>query len=95
MTGRNAATHGSQTVSTLTAFFMAMVFSRDKQSHAQKELDRVIGQDRLPEFADRASLPYVEALMLEVVRLYPVLPLGANIYHLNLSLIMFRASSSR
>lgn len=62
----------------MDAFFLAMVLARDKQTSAQEELDRVIGRDRLPEFADRESLPYVEAVMLEVLRLYPVLPLGTN-----------------
>jgi cytochrome P450 len=46
------------------------------QKKAQNELDTVIGTHRLPEFQDRPSLPYVEALYREVMRWKPVLPLG-------------------
>ena len=35
---------------------------------AQKELDAVVGQDRLPEFSDRTSLPYTNAILKEVLR---------------------------
>jgi hypothetical protein len=46
------------------------------QEKAQEELDRVIGRHRLPEFADRENLPYVNALLKEVLRWHPILPLG-------------------
>lgn len=64
------------TVSLIAAFFMCMVMNPDKQTTAQEELDRVVGHGRLPENNDRDSLPYVTAVLLEVIRLYPVLPLG-------------------
>ena len=51
-----------------------MALNPEAQHKAQLELDRVIGSERLPEFADRSSLPYVEALMREVMRLHPVIP---------------------
>ena len=35
---------------------------------AQKELDAVVGQDRLPEFSDRPLLPYTNAILKEVLR---------------------------
>jgi hypothetical protein len=41
----------------------------DIQAKAQKEIDEVIGSERLPGFEDRKSLPYVNALFQEVVRL--------------------------
>ena len=44
---------------------------------AQAEIDAVVGTDRLPEFDDRPSLPYVDAIMREVFRWRPVFPLGA------------------
>ena len=53
-----------------------MLLFPEKQRLAQAELDRVVGSDRLPEFSDRQSLPYVEALMLEVFRTYPVFRIG-------------------
>lgn len=53
-----------------------MTLYPEAQKKAQLELDKVIGNDRLPEAADRDHLPYVNALLLEVVRWYPVVPLG-------------------
>ena len=46
------------------------------QRKAQEELAAVIGLSRLPTINDRASLPYVQALLLEVLRWWPVVPLG-------------------
>jgi len=43
---------------------------------AQKELDTIIGADRLPRLSDRDRLPYVTALIKEVLRWAPVAPLG-------------------
>ena len=52
-----------------------MVFP-DIQRKAQEEIDRVIGQDRLPTFKDRNNLPYIEATVKEVLRWHPVAPMG-------------------
>ncbi len=30
---------------------------------AQKQIDNIVGPDRLPSFADRPRLPYIEAVM--------------------------------
>ncbi|KAF7789305.1 hypothetical protein EIP86_000249 [Pleurotus ostreatoroseus] len=54
-----------------------MTLHPEAQRKAQEELDRVVGSDRLPTFADREHLPYVEALVTEVFRWNPVVPLGA------------------
>nr|VWO99511.1 N/A [Ganoderma boninense] len=43
---------------------------------AQAELDAVVGPDRLPEFEDRESLPYIRALMKELFRWRVSGPLG-------------------
>ncbi|EJD48008.1 cytochrome P450 [Auricularia subglabra TFB-10046 SS5] len=64
------------TVSTVVAFIFAMVRNTGVQKKAQEELDRVIGPDRLPEFADREALPYIEAIIRETYRKYPVGPIG-------------------
>jgi len=48
------------------------------QARAQAEIDVIVGPDRLPEFADRADLPYVNALISEVLRWQPVVPLGTS-----------------
>lgn len=62
-------------VSTLTTFILAMTLHPEAQKHAQAELDAVLG-DRLPTFSDRDDLPYVTAVMKEVLRWIPVLPLA-------------------
>ncbi|KAJ7681389.1 cytochrome P450 [Mycena rosella] len=67
---------GALTVSSLGTFFYVMALHPEIQQKAQSEIDNVIGTHRLPEFEDRASLPYIEALYREVMRWKPVLPLG-------------------
>ncbi|XP_057786734.1 trimethyltridecatetraene synthase-like [Salvia miltiorrhiza] len=42
---------------------------------ATDELDRVIGRERWVEESDMSSLPYIEALMKETMRLHPVSPI--------------------
>ncbi|KAK2467136.1 hypothetical protein APHAL10511_000685 [Amanita phalloides] len=64
------------TVSAEYAFFLAMVLNPDVQKKAQAELDAVIGSDRLPNLADRDNLPYVHAIVLEVLRWNTVTPIG-------------------
>lgn len=63
-------TVGSQTVSSLGTFILAMTLHPGVQKAAQAEIDRVIGGDRLPSFEDleEGSLPYITAIMLEVLR---------------------------
>ncbi|KAF7357537.1 O-methylsterigmatocystin oxidoreductase [Mycena sanguinolenta] len=63
-------------VSSLASFCLAMALYPEIQKKAQTEIDTIIGTDRLPEFEDRPSLPYVEALYREVMRWRPVLPLS-------------------
>jgi cytochrome P450 len=53
-----------------------MVLNPETQKKAQEEIDRVVGHARLPNFDDRDSLTYVEALIREVMRWHPPLPLG-------------------
>lgn len=48
----------------------------DVQKKAQSELDTVVGPQKLPEFSDRPSLPYVNAIVKETMRWQSVLPLG-------------------
>ncbi|KAJ7889483.1 cytochrome P450, partial [Mycena olivaceomarginata] len=66
----------STTWSALSVFILAMVLHPEYQLKAQEELDKVIGTARLPEFADRESLPYVECVYQEVFRWAPGVPLG-------------------
>ncbi|KAG2126528.1 cytochrome P450 [Suillus clintonianus] len=64
------------TTSTLMTFALAMVLYPDVQRRAQAEIDSVVGEDRLPTFEDRASLPYVESVLRETFRWSPVTPLA-------------------
>jgi cytochrome P450 len=62
------------TVGTLYTFFLCMTLYPEVQKRAQAEIDSVVGTDRLPTLADRARLPYVEALVSEVLRWGPIGP---------------------
>lgn len=53
-----------------------MTLNPTVQNAAQEEIDRVVGQDRLPTLSDWDSLPYVVALVKEVLRWHPVVPQG-------------------
>ncbi|KAF9233022.1 cytochrome P450 [Melanogaster broomeanus] len=64
------------TASTLKVFFLAMVLYPEAQRRAQAEIDAVVGNDRLPTFEDRPSMPFLEATLRETLRWHPVAPLG-------------------
>lgn len=63
----------------LASFILALVLHPGVQEKAQEEIDRVVGSERLPEFSDRPSLPYVNAILKEVLRWNPVAPLGEEL----------------
>ncbi|EJD46841.1 putative CyP450 monooxygenase [Auricularia subglabra TFB-10046 SS5] len=65
-----------KTSSSILFVILSMVLYPEELRKAQDELDRVIGPDRLPQLSDRVSVPYVEAFMLESMRMYPVFPLS-------------------
>lgn len=65
-----------QTASALGTFFLAMLHHPEVQTRARQELDAVVGNDRLPTFDDEASLPYITAVVKEVLRWKPVTPAG-------------------
>ncbi|KAJ6540312.1 cytochrome P450 [Mycena capillaripes] len=66
------------TVSVVTAYFLAAAKYPEVQSKAQAEIDAVVGQNRLPTFEDRDSLPYIEAICKELYRWMPIVPLGTS-----------------
>ena len=68
------AAAGETTLTVISTFYLIMRQHPDVQDKAYREIGEVIGQDRLPEFNDRASLPYVEAVYREVMRWMPALP---------------------
>ena len=53
-----------------------MAMYPEAQRKAQAELDVVVGPDRLPDFSDQAALPYMAALLREVLRWHVVTPIG-------------------
>jgi cytochrome P450 len=61
-----------------------MMLNPAVQATAQRELDALLsthpedgqGPDRLPTYEDRARLPYIDAVMKEVLRWMPVAPMG-------------------
>ncbi|KAJ7302115.1 cytochrome P450 [Mycena albidolilacea] len=66
----------STTWGTLAVFVLAMILHPECQAKAQKEIDSVVGDLRLPDFKDRGNLPFVECILQETLRWNPALPLG-------------------
>ncbi|KAK0497941.1 cytochrome P450 [Armillaria luteobubalina] len=64
------------TVSALCSFVLAMVLYPDVQKKGQAAIDAIIGSGRLPDFKDCACIPYLQAILNEVLRWAPVLPLS-------------------
>ncbi|KAG1837815.1 cytochrome P450 [Suillus tomentosus] len=68
---------GMETSATvLQTFLLAMVLYPDVQVRARAEIDQVVRHDKMPCLNDRASLPYIDAILCEVMRWYPPTPLG-------------------
>ena len=57
-------------------FVLAMLLFPEAMRKAQRELDAVVGRDRAPTFEDRKNLPYIRAMVKEVLRWRPVGPLA-------------------
>ncbi|KAI4612003.1 hypothetical protein J4E80_007455 [Alternaria sp. BMP 0032] len=66
------------TASTLCTAFLALVTHPESLHAAHHALDTVVGADRSPTFEDEASLPYIRALVKEVLRWRPVAVLGGT-----------------
>lgn len=64
------------TAITLTCFTAAMIQYPKVQKKAQEEIDRVIGTNRLPTITDREKLPYLNAVVKETLRWWPIAPMG-------------------
>ena len=60
------------------------------QKRLQAELDAVVPRDRLPSMDDKAKLPYMEATILEMLRIKPVVPLTAYTTHSETTLRQYR-----
>jgi hypothetical protein len=60
----------------LKTFFLAMALYPKVMKKAQEELDRVVDKGQLPTFSDRDDLPYIDAVVKEVLRWNPPLPIS-------------------
>jgi cytochrome P450 len=61
-------------VSSLGTFILAMTMYPEVQKKAQAAVDEVVGRGRLPDFQD--DIPYIDAVVHEVLRWRTVVPLG-------------------
>ncbi|KAN0124436.1 cytochrome P450 monooxygenase [Russula decolorans] len=67
---------GADTTSAMMAFWtLAMLAYPETQARAHAELDAVVGRARLPTFADYPHLPYIRAMVKELLRWRPIVPL--------------------
>jgi len=64
------------TVSTIGSFILCMIANPKVQEKAHAEIDSVCKQRELPTFDDMDSLPYVAAIVKEVLRYKNVAPLS-------------------
>lgn len=72
---------GSETTATtLNNFVLAMMLFPEAAREAQEEIDRVVGAARLPDWEDEKALPYVRALVKEILRWRPVNKFGMPHY---------------
>ncbi|KAJ7310003.1 cytochrome P450 [Mycena albidolilacea] len=57
-------------------FMISMILYPEVQTAAQQQLDEIVGRGRMPTLADYDHLPYIRAIVREVLRWRTVLPLG-------------------
>ena len=69
------------TSSTIEWAMAELVLQLDVMEQAQRELDTVVGIDRLVQESDIPNLPYLQAITKEVFRMHLVLPL--SVLHLS------------
>ncbi|KAF6794614.1 cytochrome p450 [Colletotrichum sojae] len=69
---------GETSPAILCWFVLAMVEYPRVMHKAQAMLDEVVGHERLPTYADRAQLPFIDAVMDEVFRWRPIVPAGID-----------------
>jgi len=76
---RDLVLAGTETITSTLLWALVLLASRDGQSVQErvwKEIDSQVPRDRLPSLADRSHLPFVDATILEVMRIRTVVPLA-------------------
>ncbi|KAK7449178.1 hypothetical protein VKT23_013327 [Stygiomarasmius scandens] len=76
LAGTMYAAGAETTAGAMSWYMLAMLAYPEVQKRAQAELDAVIGRSRVPTFTDFEHLPYIRALVKEVLRWRPVDPVG-------------------
>ncbi|KAG7440087.1 cytochrome P450 [Guyanagaster necrorhizus] len=74
--GTMYAAGSDTTVSAFATFILGALFNPEAQRKGQAEIDRVLHQERLPTFDDQESMPYVTAIVKEVLRWKNVTPIA-------------------
>ncbi|KAF5311388.1 hypothetical protein D9758_018949 [Tetrapyrgos nigripes] len=81
MSKTDSDTKMEESVSLILISVLVLSHHPEIQAKAQEELDRVLGSTanatQLPDFSDRGSLPYVEAIFKELMRMYPSVPFAS------------------
>ena len=73
---RISAAGSDTSAAAMSWWSLAMLAHPEVQKRAQDELDAVVGQGRVPTFADKSHLPYIMAVVKETIRWRPVTPSG-------------------
>ncbi|KAF7350490.1 Cytochrome P450 [Mycena venus] len=76
-TGFTLVEAGSDTSAAyLLSLTLILAVYPEHQERARREIEAVVGIARLPELADFKHMPFVEALIKEVIRIRPIFPIG-------------------
>jgi len=61
---------------TLRMALLSLANHPETQTRMQGEIDSVVGRDRLPSLNDESNLPFSQAVILETMRRYTLIPLS-------------------
>lgn len=81
---RDLTAAGTETSSTTVLWSLIFLANHPGiQKRLQKDIDEVVPRSQLPSFADKQRLPYVEAFILEVMRIKTLAPFAVPHQTLN------------